>query len=105
MNIPVRKLFLAACLGASLWTLGSTPAKADDYWNRHWGWYDSTYRPYYYRREYYGTPYSYGYNSPYYYNSPYRGGYYYGPTYSNPGYAYPYRGGGVQLGPLQFGWW
>jgi hypothetical protein len=96
------KLLLGAVLGASLWTASPTPAKADDYWNRHWGWYDNTYRPYYYRQRYRSPAYYGGYNNNYYGPAPAPApGYYYGP--SRPYYG-P-RGGGAQVGPLNFGWW
>jgi hypothetical protein len=81
------------------------PVRADAYWDNHWRWYDGAYRPYYTRR-YYAPP-------TYYYPpaAPYYGGttYYYGPTYPSYGPSYPYStgyyGGGVQVGPLRFGWW
>lgn len=91
------KLLLGVVLGVSLWSASPTPAKADDYWNRHWGWYDNTYRPYYYRHRYRGPAY---YSGPQYYSP--GPGYYYGP--SRPYYGRP-GGGGVQVGPLRFGWW
>ncbi len=100
-----RKLLLGAILAASAATLGTTPARADDYWNGHWGWYDNSYRPYYqrhyYRSPYYGGGYRYNGPAPYYGNS-----YYYspGPTYYGPAPNY-YQGGGAQIGPLRFGWW
>jgi hypothetical protein len=99
-----RKLLLGVLLGASLWALAPAPAKADPYWDNHWGWYDRTYRPYYYRR-YYVPP------TTTYYAPPAPAPYYgptYGPTttyYYGPAYPYPYYGGGVQVGPLRFGWW
>jgi hypothetical protein len=99
MKRLIGKLMLGLMLGASLWSFSAAPAKADDYWNRHWGWYDNSYRPYYYRHRY--APPAYGY------------GYQYGPTYYGPGpgryrqrtYYYSRPGGAVQIGPLNFGWW
>jgi hypothetical protein len=100
-----RKLLLGMLLCASVWGVMPTSAKADAYWDNHWGWYDRTYRPYYTRRYYVAPP-----TTTYYYGAPapapyYGGTYYYGPSY---GYGYPYGtyyGGGVQVGPLRFGWW
>lgn len=92
------KLLLGAVLATSLWTASPTPAKADDYWNRHWGWYDNTYRPYYYRQRYRGPAYGYGYQyGPAYGPAP---GYYYGPRTNYYGPS-----AGVRVGPLHFGWW
>ncbi len=78
----------------------STASAQDPYWNNHWQWYDSTYRPYYHR--YYGQGY---YNNP----QPYYGNAYGNPnvgtTYYGSPYYGPYYGGGVQIGPLRLGWW
>jgi hypothetical protein len=103
MTTWLRKLLLGVLVGASVWGLVPSSAKADpDYWDNHWRWYDRSYRPYYTRRYYVAPP-----TTTYYYGppaaAPYYGGtttYYYGPTY-----PYPYYGGGVQVGPLRFGWW
>jgi hypothetical protein len=100
MNTIFRKLVLGAILAASTVTFGTTTtARADDYWNNHWGWYDNSYRPYYqrhyYRSPYYGNGYRYNGPAPYYGN-----GYYY-----NAPRTYYYPGGGAQIGPLRFGWW
>jgi len=116
-------LTLLLLVGASLTLAMLTPAPAsaqDDYWTSHWNWYDTTYRPYYYRTytspsyasayapygSYYG-PSSYGY-APGYYSSPYGYGYtpyqsYYGAGPVGVGRMY---GGGsaVNVGPLRFGW-
>ena len=105
LNIA-RGLIFAATVALLCCASGTRSAIAQDYWNNHWRWYDSTYRPYY-RRYYYGptyygptyygpaspaVPYSYG--SPYgYYNN-----YYYGPSYVTPGV-------GVRVAPLRYGWW
>lgn len=103
MNHISRKLILGAVLAISAVTVGTSAARADDYWDGHWRWYDNSYRPYYHRH-YYRSPYfggSYRYYGPsqYYGPSPYYGnGYYYGPNYYYPG-------NGVQVGPLRFGWW
>jgi hypothetical protein len=104
MTGSFRKLILGLLLGLSAWASCPAAARSDTYWDNHWGWYDRTYRPYYTRRYYYGP-------QPYYYAppAPYYGGstYYYGPAYG-PSYGYPYGayyGGGVQVGPLRFGWW
>lgn len=39
-------------------TVVAAPPKSDtdDYWRRHWAWYDDTYRPYSMRQSHYGTP-------------------------------------------------
>ncbi|MGQ0634147.1 MAG: hypothetical protein ACT4QC_06040 [Planctomycetaceae bacterium] len=103
MNKLLRTLVLGTVCGGSLLLATPEPARADRYWRNHWSWYDNTYRPYYQRR-YYGSPYYRG----YYYNPPsaYYGSPYYGnPYYGNHYYYGPPSGGGVQIGPLQFGWW
>ena len=102
MTGTFRKFLLGLLLGVSVWVISPAPARSDVYWDNHWRWYDRTYRPYYTRRYYYGAP-SY-YAAP---PAPYYGGtYYYGPTYGyGYTYGYPYTGGGVQVGPLRFGWW
>ena len=99
--------------------MSPAPAQADDYWDGYWGWYDNTYRPYYYRQ--YSSPrvggYAYSYGGP--------GAYYHSPGYYSPGYAprsygAPYGayygtpnvgyrdfgpyGGTVRVGPVRFGW-
>lgn len=104
MTNSLKALLLAATLGLGLTAAVPSTARADDgYWRNHWGWYDNTYRPYYQRSYYYGPTYaapapSYGntYYGSSYYGAPYNGGYY---------YNQPYYGGGVQVGPLRFGWW
>lgn len=98
MKSTCKKLLLGAILAASAATLGTSAARADDYWDGHWRWYDNSYRPYY-QRHYYRSPY-YGGGYRYYGPSPYYGNGYYAPP---PTYYYP--GGGVQVGPLRFGWW
>lgn len=93
-----RRVFLAmAVVAGGFVGLGASTGRADDYWTRHWGWYDGPYQTYYYRSPYadpyYGRGYQYG-PPPRttYYNQPYRS-YYYRP------------GGSVRIGPLRFGWW
>jgi hypothetical protein len=107
-------------LVASFACISPAPAQADDYWDGYWGWYDNTYRPYYYRQ--YTSPrvggYMYGPGT--YYGS----GAYYSPGYYSPGYSYGYGapagayygtrnlgyrdfgpyGGTVRVGPVRFGW-
>ena len=96
-----RRLLLCILLGASVWAVAPSPAKADpDYWDNHWRWYDRSYRPYYARRYYVPPPTTYYYGPPA--PPPYYGG---TTTYYGPAYPYPYYGGGVQVGPLRFGWW
>lgn len=108
MSTKLKWLLPGLFLALSLTAFDAGSARADDYWGRHWGWYDNTYRPYYQRR----------------YSTPYYGNRYYGPTYYPPQTTYYYSqprsyyvgpgpfggyyGGGpgnVQVGPLQFGWW
>lgn len=104
MKRMLQGLILAGTIGASLFVGSvSTTQAQDPYWNNHWRWHNNTYRPYYHR--YYGpTVYTTPpvYNG--YYNNGYNNGYYYAPgtTYYGPGY---YGGGGVQVGPMRFGWW
>jgi hypothetical protein len=96
MNKSILGLLLAATLGLAVSAGVPSTARADTYWTNHWGWYDNTYRPYYQQR-YYSSP-AYNYPPPA----------YYGPTYNASPYYYntrPYYGTGVQVGPLQFGWW
>ena len=102
MNRLWSKLLLGALLAISAAQFTASSSKADDYWDGHWRWYDNSYRPYY-QRHYYRNPYGgYRYYGPstYYGNGYYNGGYYNAP----PAYYYP-GGGGVQVGPLRFGWW
>jgi hypothetical protein len=104
--------FLAAVLSVSALAVPST-AKADDYWDGYWGWYDGSYRPYYTRR-YYTYPRTGYYASPYggYYGGGYYDGGYYGRRYRSNYYGTPnigyrdFRGGGgqVNIGGLRFGW-
>jgi hypothetical protein len=115
----LRFFLLIAIVVTALMAVGPAPASAADYWNGYWGWYDSTYVPYYqryysYSPTYAGPTYSapgYGYYTPptYGYSS------YYGPTYAAPyGGAYyglpragvgAYPGGtAVRVGPLGLGW-
>lgn len=63
----------------------------DDYWKRHWNWYNRSYRPYYNR--YYNRYYTPG--SSYYYTP--------GRTYYYNNYDRGYEGG-VNIGPLQLRW-
>lgn len=91
------KLLLGFVLAASA-VSGMAPARADDYWDGHWRWYDNSYRPYY-QRHYYRNPY---YGSGYRYNGPSP---YYGRRYYYSSDPYYQRGGGAQIGPLRFGWW
>ncbi|MBI3864657.1 MAG: hypothetical protein HY290_22495 [Planctomycetia bacterium] len=106
MKRIVLSLTLAAMCGiAALFAAPATTQARDPYWDNHWQWHNRTYRPYYYR--YYGP--SYYYSAPPVYNGYYGGGYYNGGYYA-PGTTYyapapGYYGGGVQVGPLQFGWW
>jgi hypothetical protein len=66
--------------------------KNDRYWRDHWRWYDSTYRPYYYRRSTLYVP-------PLPPDDPRITGSY-GPYWG------PYFGGTVAYGPgIQYGWW
>lgn len=119
MQACIRNVVIAAVLGTSFLAFAPAPAQADDYWDGYWGWYDNTYRPYYYRQ--YASPrvggytYSYGgpgayYYSPGYYSPGYAPGYYgspYGAYYGTRNFGYrdygPY-GGTVRVGPVRFGW-
>jgi len=104
MKSWLKHLFVAAVLGFILFGSSST-AQADPYWRNHWGWYDNTYRPYYYN--YYGPGYSGAYYAPGY------GGYYSTPGYYYGGYngyyatprTYYAPGVGVHVGRMNFGWW
>ena len=100
MNGLTRKLLLGALLVAAGLACTPTPARADPYdpyWRQHWGWYDQTYRPYFYRRYYY-TP-------PAVYPAP-PVSYYPGTTYYAPAPVYPYAPGRVVVGPIvRYGWW
>lgn len=103
MKRILQSLIVAAACAAPLFTWGASTTQAQDpYWRNHWRWHNNTYRPYYQR--YYGPSY---YSAPPVYSGPYNNyynnGYYYAPgsTYYSPGYY----GGGVQVGPVQFGWW
>ena len=110
MKALIGKLLIGGLLGVSALALWPSTGRADpdDYWVRHWRWYDRAYRPYYHRRYYYSPPPAYAYPpaSPYTYSSPYYSAPYYGgtTTYYGPAPA-PYYGGGVVVGPLRFGWW
>lgn len=107
MRASLKTLLLVGALGAL--ALGAPMvAKADHrspYWRGYWGWYDSTYVPYY-------QSYSYG-PSPYYgptYVSPpaYSYGYTYGPSpYVSGYYASPNVGVQIGVGPrrMRYGWW
>ena len=116
-----RTLLASAALGLAALVVSPAPAQADDYWDGYWGWYDNTYRPYYYRqysRYPAGGGYTYGhsayaypgysYGSPYYGGaSPYWGGRYGGAYYGTPNAGYSdfgRYGGRVNVGPLSFGW-
>ena len=106
MSSWFRILMLSLLVGTSLAVVGPSSAKADEYWDGYWGWYDNTYRPYTYRQYnyyprdyYYGGPYS-GYGRSYYSYPPAR--YYGGPNVGV--YDYAPRGGSVQVGPMRFGW-
>jgi hypothetical protein len=114
-----RIFLLSTVVAASVIALCPAPAGAADYWNGYWGWYDSTYVPYYQRYYSYGPAYSgpaYSYYGPSY-------GYYGGPAYyNNYGYApyaplggayYGVPGAGVgvypgaaavRVGPMRLGW-
>jgi hypothetical protein len=101
-------LLTAACLTALLLVAEPKSARADEYWDGYWSWYDGTYSPYYTRRYYYSDPYVYGppYRS-YSYPGPYVGPRYYGEYYGTPRFGYrdyPGGGGQVRVGPLRFGW-
>lgn len=102
--VTATGLAMASCL----WAVPSASAQ-DGYWTNHWQWYDNTYRPYYhsyynnyngggYGPAYYGSPGYYNNSYPAYTGSGYYNNYYYGPSY-----VVPYHG--VQVGPLNFGWW
>jgi hypothetical protein len=120
MKALFRTFLLAAVIAGSLFAVGPAPANADDYWNGYWGWYDSTYRPYYSRRYAYSGP-GYGYYAPNYAPAP-AYGYTYGPGYYGYGYnsyaplggayygvpgagvgVYP-GGAAVRVGPARLGW-
>jgi hypothetical protein len=118
MTIFIRSIVLGVAAWMSLLVVMPVPVQADDYWNGYWGWYDNTYRPYYYHQ--YSRPTFgayYGSSGPYprYYGAPYPGyysgyGYGYVPSrtyYGTPGVGVavgPRGGGAVNVGPLQFGW-
>ena len=120
MNAWIRNSLLATALGLSLLAIGPQPAQADDYWDGYWGWYDNTYRPYYYRQyarspyyggATYGGAYYGGYPSTAYYggypSGAYYGGYRGGAYYGTPSFGYSdFRGGAgaVRVGPMTFGW-
>jgi len=102
-----RIVLATAVVVASLVALCPAPAAAADYWNGYWGWYDSTYVPYYQRYYSAPTPYAPAYSS--YYAPPAYG--YYGPGYAAPYYPAPGVGVGVypgvaaaRVGPLRLGW-
>jgi hypothetical protein len=105
MNALLRMFLFSTVVGLLLVALRPAPAGADDYWNGYWGWYDNTYRPYYYRQYSYGPAYgypppAYGYYGPSYYNyGPY--GYYGAPRAGVS--VYP-GGAAVRVGPMRFGW-
>jgi len=116
VNAISRTLIAAAVLGLAMLVLSPAPAQADEYWDGYWGWYDNTYRPYYYRQySRYPGGYVYGpgayaypgyYGSPYYGGAPYWGGRY-GAYYGTPNIGYRdfgRFGGRVDVGPLSFGW-
>ncbi len=100
MRRLLLNLAIAASLGIGAIVLTPNSAKADDYWDGYWSWYDGSYRPYYYRR-------SYGPSYDYYPYDGYYGSRYYGNYYGTPRLGYrDFRGGGgqVRVGPLRFGW-
>ncbi|HEY3963007.1 MAG TPA: hypothetical protein VGM05_00495 [Planctomycetaceae bacterium] len=105
MKRALWSLILAAACGAAVFSGGAAITQAQDpYWNNHWRWHNNVYRPYYYR--YYGPGYT---TAPPVYNGTYNNGYYsngyYAPGYSGYYSGPGYYGGGVQIGPLSFGWW
>src|SRR5262245_24740297 len=123
MNTFLRPLFFGLVMTASLAVMPSPAARSDDYWNGYWGWYDTTYQPYYTRRYYSGPAYTYygaapgytyygpGYNyyGPGYYYGPGTYGYYapYGRYYGAPRagvMVYPGGGAAARVGPVRFGW-
>jgi hypothetical protein len=101
MKTLIRTLFASLVVGLALTAIPPQTVQADDYWTDYWGWYDGTYRPYYYR-QYYSPPaysqYYYGPRTTYYRDS-------FGPSYG-PYYApnYGRYGGQVRVGPLRYGW-
>jgi hypothetical protein len=103
MKRILQNLIIAGTFGMMLFTSGASTTQAQDpYWRNHWRWHNSVYRPYYHRY-YYGPTY---YNAPPVYSAPHPG--YYNNGYYAPGTAYygpGYYGTGVQVGPLNFGWW
>jgi hypothetical protein len=109
MNALFRTLLVSTLLGLSLVALSPSSSQADDYWDGYWGWYDNTYRPYYYRQYYYAPRYDYygpAYPSYGYYDR-YPGYRYRGNYYGTPNFGYRDFGGGggqVRVGPLRFGW-
>ncbi len=98
MNSLLHKMTIGVLLAIAIPTGAQAQAQADlgdGYWRTHWNWYDSAYRPYYYRRYY--TP-GYVYPSrpvPYFTSAPY---------YTPPPvrtYEEPVPGQHV----VRFGWW
>ena len=72
----LKAILLATVVGASLFCIASPAEARNRYWKRHWGWYNNTYRPYYYRNYGYGYRpgnYGYGYSRPYGYYGNYYG--------------------------------
>jgi len=110
MKALLKVFLLTTVVAGPLLTLPPAAARADEYWNGYWGWYDGTYVPYYGRRYAYSGP-AYGYAAPAY-------GYSYGPAYGY-GYGAPYGayygvpragvsvypgGAAVRVGPARIGW-
>lgn len=107
MNTFVRTSLFSLVVGLSLVALCPAPATAQEYWPGYWSWYDTTYRPYYYRQYYSGPAYRYPpppaygyYDGPAYYGAPY--GTYYGAPRAGVS-VYP-GGAAVRVGPVRFGW-
>lgn len=84
----IRNLIILAivCGGALLFSpqpkqAVAQTARAGNYWNNYWRWYDNDYQPYYNRRN----------RSNYYYNQDFRDNRYQRDPYSGSGYTYPYN--------------
>jgi len=47
MSNSRRALLLTGAMAVAAFIALAGQASADDYWNRHWHWYDNNYSPYY----------------------------------------------------------